>query len=49
MLASSSYQHLRIDPTYGDLPYINALVKEVLRWNNVTPLGEIIDSIDLTK
>lgn len=29
-------------PTFQDrphLPYINALVKEVLRWNTVTPLG----------
>jgi len=32
-------------PTFADrphLPYINALVKELLRWNSVTPLGEII-------
>jgi hypothetical protein len=30
-------------PTFEDrphLPYINAVVKEVLRWNSVTPLGE---------
>jgi Cytochrome P450 len=30
-------------PTFEDrpqLPYIDALVKEVLRWNSVTPLGE---------
>lgn len=29
-------------PSYGDrsfLPYIEALYKEVLRWNPVTPLG----------
>ena len=29
-------------PTYGDrehLPYVHALVTEVLRWHNVAPLG----------
>jgi cytochrome P450 len=29
-------------PTFEDrphLPYMNAVVKEVLRWNSVTPLG----------
>lgn len=24
----------------GDLPYINALVKELLRWESVTPVGQ---------
>ena len=31
-------------PDFGDrpsLPYINAVVKEVMRWHLVTPLGEI--------
>lgn len=30
-------------PSFGDrahLPYIDALVKETLRWNPVTPLGK---------
>lgn len=30
-------------PTFADrehLPYVDALVKEVFRWNSVTPLGE---------
>jgi hypothetical protein len=30
-------------PTFADrphLPYINALIKELLRWNSVTPLGD---------
>ena len=32
-------------PTFEDrdsLPYINAMVKETLRWGVVTPLGECI-------
>jgi cytochrome P450 len=32
-------------PDYDDrknLPYINAIVTEVLRWNPVTPMGEIV-------
>lgn len=24
----------------GNLPYINAIIKEVLRWQPVTPIGE---------
>lgn len=24
----------------GNLPYVNAVVKELLRWHNVAPLGE---------
>jgi cytochrome P450 len=31
-------------PTFADrdrLPYVGALVKEVLRWNPVGPLGEL--------
>lgn len=31
-------------PTFADrdnLPYVGALVKEVLRWNTVGPLGEL--------
>jgi cytochrome P450 len=33
-------------PSFEDeasLPYISALVKEVMRWENVTPFGELID------
>jgi cytochrome P450 len=26
-------------PDEGSLPYVTALVKEVLRWRNVTPIG----------
>jgi cytochrome P450 len=36
-------------PTFEDrprLPYINALIKEVLRWNSVTPLGDCIHNMD---
>jgi hypothetical protein len=36
-------------PTFKDrprLPYINALIKEVLRWNSVTPLGKCIHNVD---
>jgi cytochrome P450 len=35
-------------PTLEDrprLPYINALVKEVLRWNTVAPLGEYMGAL----
>lgn len=31
-------------PTFSDreqLPYVNALAKEVLRWNSVTPTGMV--------
>lgn len=35
-------------PSYGDqnnLPYIDAIVKEVLRWRPVAPLGQIHTSV----
>lgn len=33
-------------PTFSDrtrLPYVNAIVKETLRWRPITPLGAITD------
>ena len=31
------------------LPYVNALVKEILRWQSVTPLGKCVKPFDTTK
>lgn len=35
-------------PTFEDrerLPYVNAIVKEVLRWNPSVPLGKYLDQV----
>ena len=44
-LLGSNYQRL---PSFSDrehLPYINAIVLEILRWNPAVPLGEQMTTI----